>query len=58
MNLKHSNLIVQSLIYQARRVDSPYAMRQLLIEAVLQYEIHHEHLLHGHRRLSRRSIPA
>lgn len=40
MNIKHSNLIVQSLIYQARQASSRESLRALLSEAMLTYEIH------------------
>lgn len=46
MNLKHSNLIVQSLLYQAHQASSRASLLALLTEAMLTYEIHHEHLLH------------
>ena len=46
MNLKRSNLIVQSLLYQARAANSRDSLRELLAEAMLIYEINHEHLLY------------
>lgn len=46
MNLKRSNLTVQSLLYQARQASSRESLLALLTEAMLTYEIHHEHLLH------------
>ena len=46
MNLKRSNLIVQSLIYQANQAKSRESLLELLAEAMLTYEINHEHLLH------------
>jgi hypothetical protein len=46
MNLKRSNLIVQSLIYQARQAPSRESLLELLAEAMLVYELNHEHLLH------------
>ena len=46
MNLKRSNLIVQSLIYQARQAESRESLLELLAEAMLTYEINHQHLLH------------
>jgi hypothetical protein len=45
MNLKRSNLTVQSLLYQARQAQSQEVLLSLLAEAMLTYEIHHEHLL-------------
>ena len=44
MNLKRSNLTVQSLLYQARQAPSRESLFSLLAEAMLTYEIHHEHL--------------
>ena len=46
MNLKRSNLTVQSLLYQANQAKSQESLLELLAEAMLTYEIHHEHLLH------------
>lgn len=46
MNLKRSNLIVQSLIFQAKQASSRESLLELLAEAMLTYEINHEHLLH------------
>lgn len=46
MNLKRSNLIVQSLLFQARQASSRESLLELLAEAMLTYEINHEHLLH------------
>jgi hypothetical protein len=46
MSLKRSNLIVQSLLFQARQAQSQESLLELLAEAMLTYEINHEHLLH------------
>lgn len=46
MNLKRSNLVVRSLLSQAGRAPSRESLLELLAEAMLTYEINHEHLLH------------
>lgn len=57
MNLKRSNLTVQSLLHQARQAPSRESLFSLLAEAMLTYEIHHEAKIASFTRLPSSDTP-